>query len=354
MSERSGVARLRDVAQAAGLSAATVSRYLNRSLSLPGETVERIELVIRALNYRPNPHARRLSRGCSETIGLVMPDIANPFFAELADAVEQTAEAYGQELLLFATRNRPDRELDAIARIGRKVVDGLIFVTHRAADGSLVRAINAETAIVLLDENIAATRASKVLADNKNGGALAGRHLIMAGHRRLGFVGGPPDLLSTAERRAGLHQAVRQAGPACKIVFESFGDYTAEAGRAAAHRLLGMADRPTALFAASDKITLGLLAGLHAAGLHVPRDVSLVTFDDVGPLHLLDPPLTAIRQPVQDMARHGVELLLSRLRGDPGPPRAVRLPVELIERASVTAPGLRQHQPGKSRHQEVA
>ncbi|WP_428391064.1 LacI family DNA-binding transcriptional regulator [Lichenicoccus sp.] len=332
------MARLREVAQAAGVSAATVSRYLNRSLILPAETAARIESVIRSLDYRPNPHARRLSRGRSDTIGLVIPDVANPFFAGLADAVEQEAELHGLGLLLFATRNRSERELDAISRIGRTLVDGLIFVTNHADDGSLARAINAERGVVLLDEDIAAAQAPKILADNHNGGVLAGRHLIMAGHRRLGFIGGPQDLLSTTERRAGLRDAVLQAGPACSVTFENFGDYTADAGRAAASRLLNMTNRPTGLFAASDKITLGLLDGLRAGAMHIPRDMSLVTFDDVGPLHLLDPPLTAIRQPLREMARRGVDLLLARLRGESMPEQTVRLPVQLIDRASVIAP----------------
>lgn len=260
---------------------------------------------------------------------------------------------HGLGLLLCATRNHPHRELDCIARIARTLVDGLIFVTNHADDGSLARAINAERGVVLLDEDITAACAPKVLADNRNGGVLAGRHLIAAGHRRLGFVGGPPDLLSMIERRDGLHSAVQETGQGCAVIFESFGNCTAEAGRAAARRLLDAPDRPTGVFAASDQIMLGLLEGLRAGGVDVPADMSLVTFDDVGPLHLLDPPLTAIRQPIEGMARLGVELLLARLRGEPTLSQPVRLPVALIERASVRAPAGTWH-PNDSQQQEAA
>ncbi len=338
MAEPAVLARLKDVAQAAGVSVAAVSRYLNRSLHLPAETAGRIERAIKTLNYRPNPHARRLSLGRSETIGLMIPDIANPFFARLASAVEQAAGEHGLGVLLCATGNRPDRELDYLARLSRTAVDGVIFVTNHADDGLLARAINAERGVVLLDEDIARARTPKVFADNRAGGRLAARHLIAAGHRQLGFVGGPLGMRSTIERRSGMQEAVQQAGAGCVVSFESFGSYVSDTGRAAADRLLDGPVRPTALFVTSDEITLGLLGRLRERGAAVPRDVSLVTFDDVGPLHLLDPPLTAIRQPIESMAHRGVELLLARLRGEATPRSPVRLPVELIERESVAAP----------------
>jgi LacI family transcriptional regulator len=338
MARRSGIARLRDVAEAASVSVATVSRYLNHTLSLPADTAGRINAAIGRLNYRPNPHARRLSLGRAETIGLVIPDVANPFFAQLADAVEQAASEQGLGVLLCATRNRPERELDYLARMRRNFVDGLLFLTNHRDDGPLARAINAGGEVVLLDEDIAAARVPKVFADNERGGRLAGQRLLQAGHRRLGFIGGPAGMLSSMERLGGLRAAVREAGPDAAVAFESLGPYTIEQGRVAAEALLAELDPPTAVFAASDELALGLLQVLARRGVAVPEQMSLIAFDDVGPLDLLRPALTAVRQPVAAMGREGVGLLLAHLRGEAVPAVPRRLPVELVDRASVAEP----------------
>lgn len=339
---RTGPARLRDVALAARVSTATVSRYLNGSLVLSPATAERIERAIRALNYRPNPHARRLSLGRAETIGLVIPEIANPFFARMADAIEQAAETEGLGVLLCATRNRAEQELAYLGYMRRAHVDGVLFATNHTDGGELARAINGEDGVVLLDEDIPGTSVPKVFADNTRGGYLAGRHLIERGHRRIGFIGGPHRIFSTTERLAGLREAVREAGPPAEIVCEVFGDYTHASGRAAAQAVLAHADPPTAVFAASDEQALGVLDAMADLGRAVPEHLSLVAFDDVGPLHLLQPPLTAIRQPVAELGREGVRLLLARMRGEPAPAEPVRLAVQLIERNSVASPGARR------------
>lgn len=331
-------ARLRDVAQVANVSVATVSRHLNGTLNLPAGTSARIAAAIRDLNYKPNPHARRLSLGRSDMLGLVIPDIANPFFAELAAAVEEGAGANGLGLVLCVTRHCVERELEYLAHMRRNLVDGLLLVTGHGASEALARTINAEHGVVLLDEDIAGSHAPKVFADNRGGGRLAARHLIAAGHRRLGFVGGPDGMFSTVERRAGFLAEIHAAGAGCHLAFETSGEYTIQHGRAAAARLLGAEARPTALFVASDEITLGLLGELRAHGIAVPGEISIVTFDDVGPLHLLQPPLTAIRQPIAEMGQQGVDLLIARLRGGAAPCQPLQLPVQLVERGSVAAP----------------
>lgn len=335
------VARLQDVALAAEVSMATVSRFINGSLNLPPTTAKRIERAIRALNYRPNPHARRLSLGRSDTIGLVIPAVANPFFAQLADAVELAAEARGLSVLLCLSRNQLRRELDYLALLQSNFVDGLLFLTNRTDTGALAKAISAARCVVVVDEDIPNVAVPKIFADNGQGGELAGAHLLAAGHRRLAFIGGPAGMLSTIERLAGLRRAVARQ-PGSVVVQEIYCDYSAAAGRAAADTLL---DLPgvTAAFVTSDEVTLGVLERLRQRDVAVPRDLSLVTFDDVGPLHLFDPPLTAIRQPVADMAAQAVALLMSHIAGTaPFDQQPVRLPVELVVRGSVTPPRVEQ------------
>ena len=326
--------RIRDVAAAARVSPTAVSRYLNGSLSLPHPTAERIDLAVRHLDYHPNPHARHLSLGRSESIGLVLPDIANPFFARLAAAIEEATGRAGLGLVLSATLNRQDRELDYIERMRRNRVDGLIFVTNHPDDGTLRRALNNAPGVILLDEDVPGAAVPKVFCDNEEGGFLAGAHLLAAGHRRLAYIGGPTGLMSAKERRAGFVRALGRY-PDAALVHASCGPYTIAEGARAATHLLAAGPLPSAIFAASDELVLGLLPVLRDAGLRIPADISIVGFDDVGPLHLLDPPVSAIRQPVAAIGERAVSLLMS----DPAsPPPLERLPVCLVERASVAAP----------------
>lgn len=336
-------ARVKDVAALAEVSAATVSRYLNAGLILPPATAQRIDAAVRELAYQPNRLARSLSLGRSDTIGLVVPEIANPFFAHLAAAVEEAAEAEGMGLLLCATLNRLDRELDYLERLRSHQVDGLIFLTNHHDDGRLARGISASRSIVLIDEDVAGTSVPKLFCDNVQGGRLAGERLLAAGHRRLGFVGGPEGLMSTDERLEGLRSAARGT-PGAEVAWISAGPHAPEQGRAAAMAWLDAGDRPTGLLLGSGVLLDGFLEGVREAGLVVPDDLSLVAFDDVGPLHLFSPPITAIRQPVAELGRCGVALLRDRLRGAPAAP-PLRLPVELVERHSVAPPAARRKLP---------
>lgn len=332
------VTRLQDVALAAEVSAATVSRFLNGSLSLPAATAKRIDRAIRVLNYRPNAQARRLSLGRSETIGLVIPAIANPFFAQFADAVELAAEARGLSVLLCLSRNQIKRELGYLALLQSNHVDGLLFLTNRTGTSGLAKAINTARKVVVVDEDVPDATVPKIFAANEQGGMLAGEHLLQAGHRRLACVGGPQGMLSTTERLAGFRRAVA-AWPDRATVVELHCDYSAAAGRQAADAVLDARPPVTAVFVTSDMVALGILDRLNERGVAVPRDLSLITFDDVGPLHLFAPPLSAIRQPVAEMGARAVCLLMSHIAGataaDADP---VRLPVELVARASVAPP----------------
>lgn len=339
------VVRVKDIAVAANVSTAAVSRYLNGKLALSPTTAGKVDSAVARLGYIPNQNARRLRRGTTEILGLIIPDIANPFFSRLADAVQQAAEAEGYELLINTTRNRAGRERECLVQMNRGRADGVLFVTNHADDGTLARAITDGGAAVLLDEDVPGATAPRLFADNEAGGRMAAQHLIDRGHRRLGILSGPPGLLSTVERHGGFHAAVAAAnagGIHCAVVFEDFSDYTALASRAAAVSMFDAAEPPTAVFATSDETALGLLEAARHRGIRIPESLSVVTFDDIGPLHLLNPPLTAIRQPVEEMASGGVRLLLASIRGEV-PALFRRLPVELIQRASVAPPPAARH-----------
>jgi LacI family transcriptional regulator len=276
--------------------------------------------------------------GRSDTIGLVIPDIANPFFAKLAASVEDTAQSLGLSVSLCASLNRRERELAYLDQLRRNHVDGLIFVTNHGDDGTLAERINAVERVVILDEDVPRSMAPKVFCDNDAGGYLAGRHLVETGHRDIAFIGGGVDMLSTRERSRGLQRALSEGGPDCRIATQYHGEYTIDYGRAAAREFLASRERATAIFAGSDEIAIGLLEALRDAGLTVPDAVSVIGFDDVAPLHLFSPPLTAIRQPVAAIGRRGVELLMMRNAQDPQGSTVEHLPVEIVVRSSVATP----------------
>ena len=326
---------LQQVARAARLSPAAVSRYLNGSLSLPLPTRMRIERAVRELGYSPNPHARSLSRGRSDAIGLVIPELDNPFFSRLAAAIERAAETSGLAVMLCSTSNKVDREVNYIEKLKASFVDGLLFATnHHDADGALAAAINGAGRVVLVDEDVPGTDVSKIFSDNIEGGYLAGRCLVGAGHRRLAYIAGPRGLMSAKERGEGFREAVRTSASGATIVEEVYGGYTVEHGSEAIAHILANAPDVTAVFAGSDAILVGILRILADRGVAVGDGISIVTFDDAGPLELLSIPVTAIRQPVETMGERRSRLILETINGGASP-KVERLPVELVVRKSV-------------------
>jgi LacI family transcriptional regulator len=331
-------ATVRDVADQAAVSVATVSRWLNGSIKLPEVTAERIRRAVILLRYEPNLHARRLSLGRTDTLALVVPDIADPFFAMLAGSVEAAAESLGFGIVLCATLNRPTREVDYIGRVYRNHVDGLLFATNHPDDGTLLAAMQGQSNVVLLDEDVQGVNAPKVFCDNHSGGQQATAHLIAAGHRRIGFVGGVEGVMSAVERCKGYASALQAESISFDPALTDFGGYTAEQGRSAARRLLQLQKPPTAIFASSDQIAIGVLEVLREAGMSVPGDMSIVAYDDVAPFSFFLPAMTAIRQPVAEMGRRGVERLVGHLTNTSMDKLEERLPVHLIQRGSVAPP----------------
>jgi LacI family transcriptional regulator len=333
------VPTIRDVAELAEVSKATVSRYLNGSLVLPPDTAKRVDDAVIALNYRQNSLARRLSLGSSETIGLAMPEVANPFFAELADAVEEAASEFGYGLALCITRNQLEREALYLRWLDTRHVDGLIFATNRPDDGSLRSMIGERSNIVLIDEDVPGTDVPKVFVDNVQGGYLATRHLLDAGHRRIAHVTGPEALFTVQERLEGYRRALAEAQVPYDPEWVRFGSYDRRFGQAAARDLIARDLPPTAVFAASDYLAVGMLETLRDHALDVPGYMSVVGFDDMEFASLLMPPITTLRQSASELGRTGVALLIAMLVGrDPAPAAVHRLPVKLIERASVGPP----------------
>ena len=325
---------IHDVAALADVSPTTISRYLNNRIDLPKETTRRIDQAILALDYRPNLIAKRLSLGRTETIGLVTPEFGNPFFAGLAAAVEDEAEKHGYSVLMSSTQGLRGRELKALQRLKDRHVDGLIMMTSQPDDGSLKDMVNRHSNVVIIDEDIPGIHAPRLFVENEVGARLATEHLIKMGHRQIAHIGGPVGLLSGQERAQGFKNAMKQAGldPDPRLIIS--GDYTPEFGAQAMEQILAGPIRPTAIFAGSDALILGIVRVLRSHSLSVPGDISLVGFDDSPFSEFMAPPLTTIRQPIDAMGRVGFQTLFGLLNAQQNESSS-RFPVTLIERQSV-------------------
>ncbi len=331
------MATIHDVAQDAGVSPTTVSRFLNNRIELPPATAARINAAISKLDYRPNLLAKRLSTGKSEAVGLVAPEIREPFFAELASAFEDEADRHGYTVFMSSTRSDRKREIASLERLADRHVDGLLMMTNTPDDGTLAAMIGKRRNVVIIDEDIPGTSVPRIFVENAEGAYQATRHLIEAGHRRIAYLGGPVGLLSVTERREGFMMAMNEAGIPVRPEYVGMGGFAPELARAATQRFLDLPLPPTAIFASSDYLAIGALMGLRDRNVSLPDEMSLIGFDDIAIGALLTPPLTAIRQPVEQLGRLGFQTLLALLNGET-PALLTRLPVELIRRQSVAAP----------------
>jgi LacI family transcriptional regulator len=328
-----------DVARRAGFSPAAVSRWLNGSMQLPAATGDKIRDAVEALNYRPHAQARRLSRGRSDTLGIVVPDISNPFFALIASEAERVATEAGFDLVIWSSRNLIARELACFDRLASGYIDGLILITNHEDDGRLAAAINGQKSrVVIVDEDVKNARAPRFFVENEDGGYRATKHLVDRGHRHILHIGGPKGVMSAIERGAGWLRALADASIVSSADWRIFTEYEVGPATEAAAAIFRLPARPTAVFAGSDAIALGVLTQARAHNVEIPADMSLVGFDGMPIIDLLGPPLTSVAQPIDALGRLGAEQLLRMLNGSTDPEASVRLPVTLVPRHSVGAP----------------
>jgi LacI family transcriptional regulator len=316
----------------------SVSRHLNGQIKLPEPTARQIEQAAHRLGYRPNAIARRLSRGRSETLGLVTSDIAYPLFAEIASASEAEAARRGYNLVMFNSRNLVEEEVAFLTRIEDRQVDGILLLTNHHDDGRLAAGINRTGRVVLLDEDVPGAKAPRLFADNIRGGYLAACHLLDHGHTRIAAIGGPEGLLSTDERLAGFGRALAEAGVGLDRDLVKFGPYDERAAATAFAALFDRGNPPTAIFTLGDMLATGVIRAARQAGIRIPDDVSLISFDDIHNADLFAPALTAIRQSAAEFGRRGVGILLDFIAGRTPRSSIERVDVELVVRHSVAPP----------------
>ena len=326
---------IRDVAREAGVSQATAARALAGYGYVSGRARERVQAAAERLGYRPHHVARALASGSTMTVGLVVGDIENPFFAGAARGLADVLAEQDYTLLLANSDEDLEEERLAVEALLARHVDGLVVVpTSPESRTHLAPLVGAGTPLALFDRPVRGLAVDMVLVDNAAGAARAVRHLLDFGHRRIGMVSDSPEIATSAERIAGYRRALRTAGVTIDRALLRVGGPTPDDGYAAARSLLTAGAPPSALFTANNFMTLGAVRAIRELGLRIPDDVSLVGFDDLDWTTIVDPPLTVVAQPVNELGRTVGELLLARLGGAAGEPRRIRLRTQLVVRAS--------------------
>ncbi len=326
-----------DIAREAGVSMMTVSRVINHKGEVSAATRKRVQGVIDRLNYRPSGIARSLATNHSGTIGLMIPDVSNPFFAAVARGAEQVAGAEGYNIFLCNTEEDPQRELAVLHTLEEKRVDGVVLFS-RLETGQLVGLLKQQPASVLINRQTSKNKNDQVIGtvrlDDVLGGELVTRHLLDRGHREIGFLAGPPTSHSGQARTKGYLQTLKAAGLTPNPDWIHPCAPTVEGGLASARDLLQRQPELTALFCFNDLVAVGALQACVELGRAVPRDLAIAGYDDIPLAALVTPPLTTCRTPQYALGAEALHLLLNRIRGCIDPCEEVVLLPELIIRAS--------------------
>ena len=334
---------LRDVARHANVGQATAARALGSYGRINPATRERVLASAAELGYRTNALARSMVTRRTRTLGLVVSDIENLFFSRIARAVTDVARAHGYDVLLLNTDENVEREMEAVRVLFEKRVDGMIVVPCSSTERRhLVPLLERRIPIVLLDRPITGVAADTVLVNNFSATWSAVHYLIELGHRRIGLLTGGVTTTTGAERLAGYRQALADAGVTDADRWIRISDGSRADAQAGTARLLDMpaASRPTALFATDSIITAGTLFAIQASGLEIPREISLIGFDDVDWMSMVRPRITVVEQPVYALGRQAAERLIARiaLEEDESEPQHYSFDTDLIVRESCAPP----------------
>ena len=331
---------MRDVAKQASVSVATVSHVINGTRFVDPQTVDRVRHAIDDLGYRPNILARGLRRNETSTIGMVVPDNFNPFFAEVVRSIEDVGFESGYNVILCNSDGSEAKEIAYVETLLSKQVDGLVFIASGRSTEALKIISQAKLPCVVVDREVGDLTMDQVLINNTQGGYLAAQYLAQLGHRRIGYIAGPRLFSLSARRITGFQQALAEVGIQFPDDYIVQGDFNYRGGEEGMRELLRRNLDLTAVFASNDRMAIGCLNVLLRAGLRVPEDVSLMGYDDIPQTTAMFPALTTVAQPKAEMGRTSVSLLLERirLRGEAIAPRRVILPVELVLRESCGPP----------------
>jgi DNA-binding LacI/PurR family transcriptional regulator len=323
-----------DVAELAGVSIQTVSCVVNSKPGITDETRARVEMAIQELNYHPHTVARSLRTNQTQTIAIVVSDMANPSLGIMAGAAEDYAHRFGYSLVLYNTHDDLERERKYQNMAIENMVDGILFVTAR---GPLIDAVSTIPSVAI-DRVPAEFHGLSVSLNNIEAGRIAAQHLLELGHTCFGHITGPLDIQLAAERRHGFEQAIREAGVSPGLVVVREGTWAVKSGYEQMKRILAHSPRPTAVFTANDRMAIGAMRAINEVGLRIPEDISIVGLDNIEETPFLTPPLTTIVNPFEELARLGTKHLIDALSGRDANHTDIVLEPELIIRESTGEP----------------
>jgi len=342
---------IREVAEHAGVSVATVSYVVNGSRPVAPETAARVQQAIKELHYRPNSIARSLRRKATQVVGLMVSDFTNPFFSTLAQGAEDCARARGYTVLICSSCEDENLEGLYLEVLLERRIDGLALAPTSTSRDRFTALMSEGLPVVFVDRTVQGIRGDSVVSANEEGAYQATSYLIRMGHTRTGMVLGIPHISTTRERLAGYQRALSDAGLETDSTLLAYGYSTVAGAEEACRRLLSQANPPTALFAANNLMTIGVMRCIRRLGLRCPEDISVVGFDDFAWTAAFDPPLTTVAQRPYELGFKAIELLLERIEQDrprETTSKTVCVDVELRVRGSVAPIPLTQLKGGDS------
>jgi LacI family transcriptional regulator len=330
---------IKEIADLAGVSIATVSRVVNGHSDVSSETREAVQRVIREHGYTTNRSARALSGGRTGLVGVTVPRVQPSYFSAILDGAAEALEEQDCRIVLCPTKHEHQREVSLLERLMHGTTDGALLVLPEETNEELRVLLHHGYRFVVVDPRKPVDeRIPAVSAANSAGATQATRHLLGLGHRRIAAITGPGGWMASEERRRGYHAALVDAGVMPDPALEVESDFLLSGGVEAAAKLLDGTDRPTAVFAFSDNLAIGAIQAARARGLHVPGDVSIVGFDDTTEAALVTPGLTTVRQPLAEMGRMAVSLLMRLLENQRFEALHVELATRLVVRQSAAPP----------------
>ena len=326
------------IARKARVSTATVSRTLNNSPLVREKTATRIRKVIEELGYIPNGSARSLSSGRSQLLGVIISDITNPFFPDLISSFERLSADHSYEVIFANTNYDPARLEHALHRMMQRRVDGIALMTSEMHEPALAMLKKQKIPTVTLQHRIEDSDFNTVRVDHRIGIRKAVQHLVDLGHSDIAFISGPDSLWSANKRREEALTELARKKLKIPLSFLVEGNHRVDGGVAAMKTLLGLKVRPSAILCSNDLTALGALKTIHEAGLEVPRDFSLVGFDDIEMVSLMHPSLTTVRLPRSEIAAEALAMLLASIGGSTPKTRERVVETTLIVRQSTAEP----------------
>ena len=327
---------LKDVAKLAGVSTATVSHVINGTRFVSEELQEKVNNAMAQLDYRPNMMARALKMGNQKTIGVIVPDCTNPFFAEISRSIDRYCFSKGYNIILCNTDNNLEQQSSYTNMLISKHIDGVIFISSDNTDDEINKFLKNSIPVVIADRIGKNSHVDSIIVDNEKGGYEATKYLINIGFRKIGCISGPSFISSSSQRVLGYKRALKEANIEIRDEFISVGDFHFAGGIAAAEKFLKLDDKVEAVFATNDMMALGFINALKNAGLSVPLDISVVGYDNIQLSQFMTPKLTTISQPLEEVAKISTDLLLEKINNKQinNSSKLIRLSPTLIERES--------------------